>query len=634
MIIRKIVYTVIFLILLSFIFSAANYEAYRSYKDQPEGTKYYGAIGFFFDYYQFLSWIRDGRNGQILINSRYIPQVEKPVLLHPFFPLVGLATKPFGLSLPLTYHLVRNLALGFFLYCLYEFIREFLCQSQKSKVKSQNDKSKLKTYLWFLNKLNIQKAGEQQIYSKKPKTDHQVIFVVFCIILFVSSFPKISFIDGKLALSPIIDFWKTFYPLERFSIPPHHLLADGIFLLILGWIIGYFRDSLSDVPVKLKMQNAKLELAIQKSKIKNFFFPLLLSFFLVLLNPGIAVFLLLVVGVFIFLVFIRFLYRFMKREKQVNVFGKVIFIFIFVAIAAIPYIIYLNGIFKTGNPWKYFYEGEKVGRYLVSQWEYILSLGPFFFSAFLSLIYIKKFQTAHWLLLIWLVLPVILFPYVGRQIPIAMSRLFSYNVFIPAGLLTVWYFQNNILGPATCESQKSSLYRGTQFLGTLTRITQNGIMIIVVLFLLISNFGGIWVSYKDVFGFKPTFYYNVFLPKDLEKALDFVDKNDARNMTVLAGENVSNLVPVFTDMHAANGRRDAHADWVKSIAEVDEMMTRKLSDGELSAKMDAWRVKYLIFGIDHITIEEFMKKGDFPVKEVFRSGNVVVGEYHGNSKSK
>src|SRR3989338_1919452 len=122
-IVMKWLWKLVFTALILVIFISANFQLIRNYQSSPSGSTHLGATGFFFDYYQFLSWMRDGSNGKFLIASRYITDREKPVLLHPFFPVLGFIGGRMGLSLPVAYHLSRNLFLGLFLASLYFFVR-------------------------------------------------------------------------------------------------------------------------------------------------------------------------------------------------------------------------------------------------------------------------------------------------------------------------------------------------------------------------------------------------------------------------------------------------------------------------------------------------------------------------------
>lgn len=53
------------------------------------GTTFQFAHGFVFDYYQYISWVRDGWYGNLFLTSRYTQQELPYVFIHPFFLLIG-----------------------------------------------------------------------------------------------------------------------------------------------------------------------------------------------------------------------------------------------------------------------------------------------------------------------------------------------------------------------------------------------------------------------------------------------------------------------------------------------------------------------------------------------------------------
>lgn len=520
---RKILIVVFIL----FILIAANFQVVRNFLIAPKETFYTGAMGFFFDYYQFLSWMRDGENGQFLLSSRYIPTRESGVLLHPLFPLLGGIGKLVQLPGYLMYHIGRNVFL-----------------------------------LTWIGSIVILCA----VFSKRKRKR----MALFSLILFASSFPSVSVgKDYTLQLSPFIPFWETFYTLEKFIIPPHHLLANTLFLIIIAFLAS------------------KLSFERKLSFFEGLFLSLC-SIILFLVNPGSATFLLFIFG-------ILFLFEGTRFRK----------LFLLLFFSVLPLAIYNFVIFKTTIPWKYYYEGEAIGRYMVTFFEYLLSLGPLFFTALFSFFYVREFRLLEKISAIWLILPPLLFPFVGRQIPFSMSRLFALNLFIPAALLTVFFLQN---------------YKAFD----VWRRWGKGILI---LFLSVSLAFGFSYSLKNVFFYQLPFYYNIFLPKDFLSGIEFIKKNTASSDVVLAGQNIASIIPAFTDARVVLGRLDAYPDYEKVKSEVDDIYFRRIPDNQILLRLKTWHVKYILFGLDHIGYDTFLGKGEIEgIGEVWRSGNIVIAE--------
>lgn len=92
------------------------------------------AHNYILDYYQYISWMKDGADGKFLITSRFSPDefVRKPVYL--FYPVAGFVFSKLGLNLFVGYTLLRiflSLAKLFFVYL---FIAHVFEQSNQRKL--------------------------------------------------------------------------------------------------------------------------------------------------------------------------------------------------------------------------------------------------------------------------------------------------------------------------------------------------------------------------------------------------------------------------------------------------------------------------------------------------------------------
>lgn len=73
----------------------------------PKGSQFSFAYNFVPDYYQFISWMRDGRNGEFALTSRFTPEIFPRIYGHTFFPFLGFMTSLVGINLPLGFTLAR-----------------------------------------------------------------------------------------------------------------------------------------------------------------------------------------------------------------------------------------------------------------------------------------------------------------------------------------------------------------------------------------------------------------------------------------------------------------------------------------------------------------------------------------------
>jgi len=564
--VRKYLSLLALALIILLVFVSANFQLIKSYHNTPAGTKYFGAVGFFFDYYQFLSWMKDGTGGRILIASRYIPDIEKPVLLHPFFPAVGLIATFLHLPLFISYHLVKNINLMIFLVSLY-----FLAKS---------------------------------IFSTS-----RLRWMAYLLLLFSTGFPKIVFRGSLIALEPLIPFWKTFYTLEKFDYPPHHLLADALFIFLIILIIKTIKSKVTPgVAEWIHPEDSSRGTPLGWLTI---FGIAIISILLTLLNPATAVFLLGILG--ILLVYLFFAKRLDKKEGEI--FGRYRWIYLVIIIFVLPILIYNYGIFQTGNPWKYFYLGERYGRYDVSFASYILSGGPLLLSGLLSFVFWSRFKLAEKILGLWLVLPPLMFFQAGKLLPFSMSRVFALNLYIPAALLTAFLWEQ--LQPP----------QGSPFGHPWGERWGKMIKSILLLFLIASLFLGGIFSVQDIFKRQYVNYYNVFLPNDLIAAIAYINSHTRTNSTILAGENISNLIPAFLDNHVVLGREDVWANYEQIKNKVSRIFLRETEDGQIISQLKDWRVQYLIFGLDQVGYEAFLKKGTIPqLKSVYKAGDISVVE--------
>ncbi|MGB9911616.1 MAG: hypothetical protein ACPLKP_03405 [Microgenomates group bacterium] len=92
----------------------------------PPNTVYSFAHNYMPDYYQYLSWMKDGADGKFFITSRYsaVDFVPKPVYL--FYPLLGFLSQKMGLPLVFGYTLGRIFWAGVRLLAIYFLITQII----------------------------------------------------------------------------------------------------------------------------------------------------------------------------------------------------------------------------------------------------------------------------------------------------------------------------------------------------------------------------------------------------------------------------------------------------------------------------------------------------------------------------
>ncbi len=83
------------------------YQTFLYQVKMPEGFEYPFVHNYEQDYYWYLSLMRQGYDGSLLLTSNYTPETFTPQLINTFFPLAGMAAKIFHLSIPAMYTVLR-----------------------------------------------------------------------------------------------------------------------------------------------------------------------------------------------------------------------------------------------------------------------------------------------------------------------------------------------------------------------------------------------------------------------------------------------------------------------------------------------------------------------------------------------
>jgi len=138
------------------------------------------------DYYWYLSLMRQGWEGNILLTTKYTPEIFPPQMVNTFFALTGMTARVLGISLPAMYALLRIAGGTGLLFASYKLLARL--------------------------KLNL----TQRLCS-------------LCLIIFSS--PFWFFENGDVRQAG--EFWTGFDPILRITWLPHHTIANTIFISII-----------------------------------------------------------------------------------------------------------------------------------------------------------------------------------------------------------------------------------------------------------------------------------------------------------------------------------------------------------------------------------------------------------------
>ncbi len=142
----------------SFVVTVASlYQTLLYIKVTPEGFVYPLVHNFEADYYWYLSLIRQGWEGNILLTSRYTPEIFSPQFVNTFFSVAGMLAHTPGFSLPLIYTILRvfgGVAVFLITYTLLQILKLSLRQRMCAFALVI-----LSTPFWFLTNGIFRQAG-------------------------------------------------------------------------------------------------------------------------------------------------------------------------------------------------------------------------------------------------------------------------------------------------------------------------------------------------------------------------------------------------------------------------------------------------------------------------------------------
>lgn len=190
-----------FIAVTAIIFTGLFLPRYYHVKQTPPGTEYSFAEGFTFDYFQYMSYIKYGMEGNWRLVSRYTDLIQPKVLIHTYWTVLGHIASAFSLS-PFAIYLISKMAGTILLiFSIYQLIRIVL-----------------------------------------PQSSLRILALI--LMLAMTGIWNAKFTGGVIQLSQPLDWSTNFNILGKFALPPHHLYA--LSALIWSFIL-LFRKNASQI---------------------------------------------------------------------------------------------------------------------------------------------------------------------------------------------------------------------------------------------------------------------------------------------------------------------------------------------------------------------------------------------------
>jgi hypothetical protein len=175
-------FLILFLSVIAISFSL--FQFYLFIRNTPSGTFSPYIHNYLQDYYYYLSYIKQGIDGRLLVTSKFSPDVFPSLFVYTFFPLIGLIGGIFHFS-PILIYLIARLFCAVLLLVLGYILASFILKSVKSRMSA---------FLFMI-------IGVSFWYMDK----------------------------GKILTYG--DFWTGFDPFLRVAFLPHHIFANCMTVL-------------------------------------------------------------------------------------------------------------------------------------------------------------------------------------------------------------------------------------------------------------------------------------------------------------------------------------------------------------------------------------------------------------------
>ena len=584
-----------------------------------------------YDYNVYLSKIKQGIEGRWSVVDKYDNNPkQKGVFLQMIYLLSGKIGGLFGFSPGLTFHLLRTSVSVFWLLTI--------------------------IFLSFY-------------FLKNPF----LAFLGVLLSLFAASWPVFYEYQGTTWIGMHMSWWQEMDVLKRISYIPHYTL-NYIIIAILTILLYKYEarnsksetdsgraslarmtsfwggpaDSAGTTPESLLNLEFVSKFGFRISDFALICFILFFSFFL---HPSSG--LLFLISWIIFHLISVVWFRKYNRYRIVKIAYDTIFLFL---VAALP-LIYFQYV-TSAYPWKSLTEFDKLFRYPVSVKEYILALGPVFFTGVLGLILVLIKKERKYLSLVTWILGAFLAIFIFKKFPLQSELRFVQTAnHIPLAILSVHFifelikFTNSLflLGvekgwvPASAQrffqpaAGREHLREGISR-QNLAKI--DNWIVFLVTFLISGPIIalGITQSYfslksqtdfihQRVVAGQPLVPYppQVMYPlKDLYNAIVWLEKNTKNEDVVLSHIYAGNYIPAYSGNFVYLGHNPETPHYDERVRKLETFYSGTLANEDAEKFLKQERIKYVLYGPQEKqkSVED-IKKYPF-LKPVFNSYHVTL----------
>lgn len=533
-------------------------------------TMLWGEHIYTYDYNVYLSKIRQGMERRWSVVDKYDNNPnQKGVFLQMLYLFSGKIGGIIHLTPTLTFHLLRTVV----------------------------------SFLWIFTIIYI------NIYFLRGRDviNHVSIIIGILLSLLAASFPVFYRFNNEWWVGMHMSWWQEMDVLKRISYIPHYTL-NYIIIAILSVLLS--KSQIPASPAGRPNSNN------QTNPNANFLKICILLFFSFFIHPSAGILFL-----FSWIIY-HLIVTTLMRPHQTGYFLRIIlFTFILFIVVALP-LLYIR--FVTSQyPWKSLIEFDKTNPLPFNLKEYILALGPIFFTGILGSIVVLTKKNLKLLPLVTWILGVLIGIVIFQKIRLQSEVRFVQTAnHIPLAILSVYFFRQIL---SFCRERFQTIpYVIIKFITVIT-------VIMTVLLGLTQTYFSIKAQtdfiHQRAVASQPLVPYpsQVMYPlKDFMKAIEWLEKNTSRKDVVLAKITAGNYVPAYSGNFVYLGHNPETPDFWNREAKLNQFFTGTMTKQEAYEFIKEARINYIFYGPqEKDKAVEDIKKYSF-LRKVFNSTYVTL----------
>ncbi|OGK25491.1 hypothetical protein A3A46_02845 [Candidatus Roizmanbacteria bacterium RIFCSPLOWO2_01_FULL_37_13] len=506
-----------------------------------------------YDYNVYLSKMKQGAEGRWSIVDKYDNNPnQKGVFLQMLYLLSGKVGGVLRISPPLTFHLLRTIL----------------------------------SFLWILTIIYL-----NVFFLKTPKR----YTIGILLSLLAASFPVFYRYQNQWWVGYHMFWWTEMDVLKRISYIPHYTL-NYIIIAILAILLSKFeiRSTKSETITKiqkpndknkkkvLNFENSNLEFVSRFGfRISDFILICIILFFSFFIHPSAGILFL-----FSWIIY-HLIFTTLMRPHQIGYFLQLlIFTLILFTVAAIPLIYFKSA--TSNYPWKSLTDFDKYSRFPLNVKEYILALGPIFFTGVLGIIValIKKdqklFSLVSWILGAFIAM------FIFKKFPYQSELRFVQTAnHIPLAILSVYFLS----------------WFWVRFSWFFIKVITILIIITIISLGLVQSYFSIrsqtdFIHQRAVAG-QPLVPYppQVMYPlKDFWNALIWLEKNTSRQDVVLSQVTAGNYIPAYSGNFVYLGHNPETPHYDERVNKVNQFFSGSMNEKDALKFLQEEYINYVFYG--------------------------------------